>query len=48
VVVAAHAGVDEFEIDVIADAFQIAVVPGFKGEGRGLPAAFFLASGLLT
>ena len=38
-VVAAHAGVDELDVDVVADAGQIAVVPDLKGEGRGLAAA---------
>ncbi len=38
---AAHAGVDEFDDDFLADAFDVAIAPVFKGEGRGLAAAFF-------
>ena len=41
VVVAAHAGIDKLDVDVLADAFDVAVVPGFKGEGRGLAATLF-------
>ena len=41
VIFAAHAGVDEFDDDFLADAFNVAVAPCFEGEGRGLAAAFF-------
>ncbi len=41
VVVAAHAAIDELDIDVFADAFDVAIVPGLKGEGRSFAAAFF-------
>ena len=40
VVVAALATVHKLEVDVLADALQVAVMPGFKGEGGGLAAAF--------
>ena len=41
VVVAAHAGVDKLDIDVVADAFQIAVVPDLERKRRGVAAALF-------
>ena len=41
VVVAALAGIHKLQVDVLADAFEIAVVPDLKREGRGLAAAFF-------
>src|SRR6202041_3153916 len=41
VVVAAHAGVDKLDVDVIADTVQVAVVPDLKREGRGVAAALF-------
>ncbi len=39
VVVAALAGIDELQVDVVADTFEIAVVPGLKREGGCLAAA---------
>ena len=41
VVVAALAGVDKLQVDVFADALQIAVVPDLEWERRGLAAALF-------
>ena len=35
-VVVAHATVDELEIDVLADSFEIPVMPGFEGESTGV------------
>jgi hypothetical protein len=41
VIVAALAGVDKLEIDVLADAFKVAIVPGLEGKcGGGAPAFF--------
>ncbi len=44
VVVPAHAGVHKFQVDVFADAFQIAVVPDLEGVGRRFAAAFIHGS----
>src|SRR5581483_8510569 len=40
VIFAAHAGVDKFDDDFLADALNVAISPIFEGEGRGLAAAF--------
>src|SRR6185437_7901258 len=40
VIVAALAGVDELDVNVVADALDIPVMPGLKGERRGLASAF--------
>ena len=42
VIVAALAGIHKLDVDVLADPFQIAVMPDLKREGRGAAAAFFL------
>ena len=40
-IVAAHAGVDEFNDDFLSDSFEITIAPGFKRErGRRAPAFF--------
>ena len=39
VIVAALAGIHELDVDVVADALDIPVMPGLKGEGRRLAAA---------
>ena len=41
VVVAAHAGVHKFDVDVVADSLKIAVMPYLEGIGRGISAALF-------
>jgi len=41
VIVAALAGIDKLDVDVLADAFEIAVVPDLEGEGGGGTAALF-------
>ena len=41
VVFAAHAGVDELDDDFLPDAFEVAIAPVFKREGRSLAAALF-------
>ncbi len=41
VIVAALAGIHKLQVDVFADALEIAVVPDLEGEGRGLAAALF-------
>ena len=40
-VLARHGGIDEFNNDVGADAFDVAIAPLLEGEGGGGAAAFF-------
>jgi hypothetical protein len=48
VVIAALAGIHKLQVDVLADALKIAIVPGFKREGRSAAAAFVLGTLVLA